>query len=43
MKKFPNKRVVITGAGSGLGRALSLEFAKLGWKIGIVDINLKVV
>jgi NAD(P)-dependent dehydrogenase (short-subunit alcohol dehydrogenase family) len=39
MKKFPNKRVVITGAGSGLGRALSLEFAKLGWKIGIVDIN----
>jgi NAD(P)-dependent dehydrogenase (short-subunit alcohol dehydrogenase family) len=39
MKKFPNKRVVITGAGSGLGRALALEFAKLGWKIGIVDIN----
>jgi NAD(P)-dependent dehydrogenase (short-subunit alcohol dehydrogenase family) len=39
MKKFPNKRVVITGAGSGLGRALSLEFARLGWKIGIVDIN----
>jgi NAD(P)-dependent dehydrogenase (short-subunit alcohol dehydrogenase family) len=39
MKKYPNKRVVITGAGSGLGRALSLEFAKRGWKIGIVDIN----
>jgi len=39
MNKFPNKRVVITGAGSGLGRALALEFAKLGWKIGIVDIN----
>ena len=39
MEKFPNKSVVITGAGSGLGRALSLEFAKLGWKIGIVDIN----
>ena len=38
-KKYPNKRIVITGAGSGLGRALSLEFAKLGWKIGIVDIN----
>ena len=39
MKRFPNKRVVITGAGSGLGRALALEFAKLGWKIGIADIN----
>lgn len=38
-KKYPNKRVVITGAGGGLGRSLSLEFAKLGWKIGIVDIN----
>lgn len=40
MKKFPNKRVVITGAGSGLGRALSLEFAKLGWKILVADINM---
>lgn len=39
MKIFPDKRVVITGAGRGLGQALSVEFAKLGWKIGIVDIN----
>jgi NAD(P)-dependent dehydrogenase (short-subunit alcohol dehydrogenase family) len=40
MKKFPNKRVVITGAGSGLGRALSLEFAKKGWNIMVADINM---
>jgi NAD(P)-dependent dehydrogenase (short-subunit alcohol dehydrogenase family) len=40
MKKFPNKRIVVTGAGSGLGRALSLEFAKLGWKILVADINM---
>lgn len=39
MKKFPNKRVVITGAGGGFGRAMALEFARLRWKIGIVDIN----
>ena len=38
-KKFPEKRVVITGAGSGLGRALSLEFAKRNWKIAIVEID----
>jgi NAD(P)-dependent dehydrogenase (short-subunit alcohol dehydrogenase family) len=39
MKRFLQKRVVITGAGSGLGRALSLQFAKLGWRIGIADID----
>lgn len=39
MKKYPKKRVLITGAGSGLGRALSLEFASRGWKVGIADIN----
>jgi NAD(P)-dependent dehydrogenase (short-subunit alcohol dehydrogenase family) len=38
-KKFPEKRVVITGAGSGLGRALALEFAKRNWNIAIAEIN----
>lgn len=38
-KKFPEKRVVITGAGSGLGRALALEFAKRKWRIAIAEIN----
>ena len=40
-RKFPDKRVVITGAGSGLGRALSLRFAREGWRVGIADINLE--
>lgn len=39
MKRFPEKRVVITGAGSGLGRAMSIEFARLGWRVCISDIN----
>jgi len=31
--------VVITGAGSGLGRALAIEFAKRNWRIAIAEIN----
>jgi NAD(P)-dependent dehydrogenase (short-subunit alcohol dehydrogenase family) len=38
MQRFPNKRVFITGAGSGFGKALSLEFASRGWKVGVSDI-----
>ena len=41
MKKFTEKRIVITGAGSGLGRAIALEFAKLGWRICIAEINIE--
>ena len=40
-KKYPNKRVVITGAGSGLGRTLALKFAKLGWKVLISDLFIE--
>jgi len=39
-RKFVDKRVVITGAASGLGRALSLRFARERWRIAIADINL---
>lgn len=33
------KRAFITGAGGGLGRALSLKLAADGWTIGITDIK----
>ena len=39
MKANYPKNVVITGAASGLGRALALAWAREGWKIGIADID----
>jgi NADP-dependent 3-hydroxy acid dehydrogenase YdfG len=35
----PRKRAFITGAASGLGKALCVELAADGWVIGISDIN----
>jgi len=39
MKNFKNKVVVITGAASGMGAAYADEFAKLGAKVAICDVN----
>ena len=33
------KNIIITGAASGLGRALALEFAQQGADICVADIN----
>jgi len=39
MKDFRNKVVVITGAASGIGRALAVEFSKRGARLAISDMN----
>jgi NAD(P)-dependent dehydrogenase (short-subunit alcohol dehydrogenase family) len=41
MKKLENKIAIITGAGSGIGKEITLLFAKEGAKIVATDINEK--
>lgn len=39
-RRFTGKRIAITGAASGLGRATALRFAREGWSICIADIHM---
>ncbi|MCO5230666.1 MAG: SDR family oxidoreductase [Chitinophagales bacterium] len=39
MKSFKNKVAVITGAGSGIGRAIAYQLAKEGASLSLTDIN----
>ena len=39
MRRFENKAVMITGAGSGIGRATAIRFAAEGARLALGDIN----
>jgi short-subunit dehydrogenase len=39
MRSFENKVAVITGAASGIGRALAIQLAAIGTNVAIADVN----
>jgi len=39
MKEFQDKVVAVTGAASGIGKAIALEFARLGARLALADID----
>lgn len=43
MKTFKNETVLITGASSGIGKALAVTFAEQGSQVVLTDLSLDVL
>ena len=41
--RFPEKRILITGATSGFGEALACQLAKRGWRVAVTGLQLAAV
>ncbi len=39
VERFPQKRLMVTGAGSGLGLAMARHFAAEGWRVAVTDLD----
>src|SRR4051812_38229602 len=39
--RLENKRIVVTGAASGLGRAIALRFAREKWRVAVADVQVE--
>ena len=40
-KSLRNEHVFLTGAGSGIGRYMAIQLAKMGAKLSISDVNME--
>jgi NAD(P)-dependent dehydrogenase (short-subunit alcohol dehydrogenase family) len=40
-KRLQDKRAIVTGGGSGIGRGVAIKLAEEGAKVGVLDINLE--
>lgn len=43
MGRLEGKRAIVSGAGSGIGRATAIKFADEGAKVGLLEINIEAV